>query len=31
MEQVMDRPISDYKLAELEALWQQAKAKLIDG
>ena len=22
MEQVMDRPISDYKLAELEALWQ---------
>jgi len=31
MEQVMDRPISDYKLAELETLWQQAKAKLIDG
>ncbi|BAZ89033.1 MazG family protein [Raphidiopsis curvata NIES-932] len=31
MEQVMDRPISDYKLAELEALWQQAKVKLIDG
>lgn len=31
MEEVMDRPISDYKLSELETLWQQAKAKLIDS
>ncbi len=28
MEAVADRPLTDYTLAELEALWQQAKAKL---
>jgi XTP/dITP diphosphohydrolase len=28
MEAVADRPLSDYTLAELEALWQQAKAQL---
>jgi XTP/dITP diphosphohydrolase len=28
IEAVTDRPISDYTLDELEALWQQAKAKL---
>jgi XTP/dITP diphosphohydrolase len=28
MEAVADRPLSDYTLAELEALWQQAKAKI---
>ncbi|MBV9385839.1 MAG: nucleoside triphosphate pyrophosphohydrolase [Chroococcidiopsidaceae cyanobacterium CP_BM_ER_R8_30] len=28
MEAVADRPLSDYKLDELETLWQQAKAQL---
>lgn len=28
MEVVADRPLADYTLAELEALWQQAKAQL---
>lgn len=28
METAADRPLSDYSLAELEQLWQQAKAKL---
>jgi len=28
MEAFADRPLTDYTLAELEALWQQAKAKL---
>lgn len=28
MEDVIDRPLTDYSLAELDALWQQAKAKL---
>jgi XTP/dITP diphosphohydrolase len=28
MEAVSDRPLQDYTLAELETLWQQAKAKL---
>ncbi|MGQ9870562.1 nucleoside triphosphate pyrophosphohydrolase [Leptodesmis sp.] len=28
MEQVADRPLEDYTLAELETLWQQAKATL---
>lgn len=28
MESVVDRPLSDYTLEELEQLWQQAKAKL---
>ncbi|MBD2435658.1 nucleoside triphosphate pyrophosphohydrolase [Nostoc sp. FACHB-110] len=28
MEAVVDRPLSDYSLDELEALWQQAKAQL---
>jgi XTP/dITP diphosphohydrolase len=28
MEAVVDRPLSDYTLAELEALWQQAKAQI---
>ncbi|MBK1990731.1 nucleoside triphosphate pyrophosphohydrolase [Sphaerospermopsis aphanizomenoides BCCUSP55] len=28
MEDVMDRPLTDYSLEELDALWQQAKAKL---
>ncbi|WP_353933183.1 nucleoside triphosphate pyrophosphohydrolase [Okeanomitos corallinicola TIOX110] len=28
MEDVIDRPLSDYSLEELDALWQQAKAKL---
>ncbi len=28
MEEVADRPLSDYTLDELEKLWQQAKAKL---
>lgn len=28
MEAVADRPLSDYTLGELEALWQQAKAKI---
>lgn len=28
VEAVCDRPLSDYSLEELEALWQQAKAKL---
>ncbi|UIE39361.1 nucleoside triphosphate pyrophosphohydrolase [Leptodesmis sichuanensis] len=28
MEQVADRPLEDYTLAELESLWQQAKATL---
>jgi XTP/dITP diphosphohydrolase len=28
METFADRPLTDYTLAELEALWQQAKAKL---
>jgi len=28
METVADRPLEDYTLAELETLWQQAKAKL---
>lgn len=30
IEAVANRPISDYKLEELEILWQQAKAKLAD-
>jgi XTP/dITP diphosphohydrolase len=28
MEQFADRPLEDYSLAELETLWQQAKAKI---
>jgi XTP/dITP diphosphohydrolase len=28
MEAFANRPLSDYTLDELEALWQQAKAKL---
>jgi XTP/dITP diphosphohydrolase len=28
MEEVMDRPLSDYSIEELDALWEQAKAKL---
>jgi XTP/dITP diphosphohydrolase len=28
MEAVADRPLSDYTIGELEALWQQAKAKI---
>jgi XTP/dITP diphosphohydrolase len=28
MESVIDRPLADYSLAELEALWQQAKQRL---
>lgn len=28
MEDVIDRPLTDYSLEELDALWQQAKAKL---
>jgi XTP/dITP diphosphohydrolase len=31
MEAVVDRPLSDYSLDELEKLWQQAKAKLAMG
>jgi XTP/dITP diphosphohydrolase len=31
MEQVANRPLSDYTLAELEALWQQAKTQLGQG
>ncbi len=31
MEQVADRPLDSYTLAELEELWQQAKAKLAAG
>lgn len=30
MEAVADRPLSDYTLDELEALWQQAKARLAN-
>lgn len=30
IEAMANRPISDYKLEELEILWQQAKAKLAD-
>jgi XTP/dITP diphosphohydrolase len=29
MEAVIDRPLTDYSLAELEVLWQQAKLKLV--
>ncbi len=31
MEQFAERPLEDYTLAELEAFWQQAKAKLGQG
>ncbi|TAE54874.1 MAG: nucleoside triphosphate pyrophosphohydrolase [Nostocales cyanobacterium] len=31
MEDVMDRPLTDYSLEELDALWQQAKVKLSHG
>lgn len=31
MEQFADRPLEDYSLEELEALWQQAKVKLGQG
>ena len=31
MEGVADRPLSDYTLDELEALWQEAKARLAQG
>ncbi len=31
MEQFADKPLEDYTLAELEALWQQAKAQLGQG
>ncbi len=31
MEQFADKPLEDYTLTELEALWQQAKAKLGQG
>jgi XTP/dITP diphosphohydrolase len=34
VESVAEKPLSDYSLEELEALWQQAKAKLrgrVDG
>lgn len=31
MEAVSDRPLTDYSLEELEALWQQAKKKLGQG
>jgi XTP/dITP diphosphohydrolase len=30
MEAVVDRPLTDYTLAELETLWQQAKAQLAE-
>lgn len=30
IEAVVDRPLSDYSLEELETLWQQAKAKLVN-
>jgi XTP/dITP diphosphohydrolase len=30
MEAVIDRPLADYSLAELEVLWQQAKRKLAE-
>jgi XTP/dITP diphosphohydrolase len=31
MEGYIDRPLTDYSIAELEALWQQAKQKLARG
>jgi XTP/dITP diphosphohydrolase len=31
MEQVIDRPLTEYSIAELEALWQQAKRKLAEN
>ena len=31
METHADRPLTDYKLSELETLWQQAKAKLAES
>ncbi|NET00721.1 MAG: nucleoside triphosphate pyrophosphohydrolase [Sphaerospermopsis sp. SIO1G1] len=31
MEDVMDRPLAEYSLEELDALWQQAKAKLSNS
>lgn len=31
MEKYIDRPLSDYSIAELEALWQQAKQRLAQG
>ncbi len=31
MEQVADRPLAEYSLAELETLWQQAKVSLHQG
>jgi XTP/dITP diphosphohydrolase len=31
MEKYVDRPLTDYKISELETLWQQAKKKLAQG
>jgi XTP/dITP diphosphohydrolase len=31
METFAERPLTDYNLAELESLWQQAKAKLAES
>ena len=31
MEQQIDRPLTDYSIAELELLWQQAKRKIAEG
>lgn len=31
MEKYVDRPLSDYSIAELETLWQQAKQRLAKG
>jgi len=31
MEDVIDRPLTEYSLEELDAMWQQAKAKLAKG
>jgi XTP/dITP diphosphohydrolase len=31
MEDVIDRPLTDYSVAELDQLWQQAKAKLANS
>ena len=31
MEKYAERPLTDYKITELEALWQQAKTRLADG
>ncbi len=31
MERQIDRPLTDYSIAELEVLWQQAKRKIAEG